>query len=265
MSAVVNQDNILCVVREKACGGSGHGVTESEWKAFRKLLLSVKPNDSESKTVFPDFISNDGFIEHFHVTSGKFSRKGYDITKEESKMQQSHNNFMENAPANLPTDNKNNILLSQHHTYFWRKNDSVENFHKSFKTCWEDHIDHLHNYTGNKHMSCFLISSDDVLTVYEHMDDEDNIFFGDLARQDRINFCLSYDMELLDYIYDYRDEIDYVIYCNINRGYVEVIKTTNIPAIKKYLPNHKWELSPLQCLETASTYGVHISNFSKGD
>lgn len=81
MSSVINQDDILKIVREKACGCSAHGVTDSEWKEFRQLLLSVKSNDSESKTVFPDFISENGFIEHFHVTSGKSSRKGYDVTK----------------------------------------------------------------------------------------------------------------------------------------------------------------------------------------
>lgn len=265
MSSVINQDDILSAVREKAYGGSGHGVTDSEWKEFRKLLLSVKSNDSESKTVFPDFVSEDGFIEHFHVTSGKSSRKGYDITKEESKMQQSHEDFMNTVPDNLPKENDGRILMSQHHTSFWRQNDSVDNFHKSFKTCWKDHINHLHDYTGNKHISCFLISSDDVLAVYEHFDDTNGIWFGDLAQKDRINFCLSYDYELLDYIYGYKNEIDYVIYYNTFRGYVEVIKVSNIPAIKEYLPNHRWELYPLQCMETSSTYGMHIPNFSKGD
>lgn len=265
MSSLINQDDILKTVREKVYGGSGHGITESEWEEFRQLLLSVESNDSSSKTVFPDFISENGFIEHFHVTSGNSSRKGYDITKEESKMQKSHNNFMKNISDNLPKDNNGNILFSQHHTSFWRKNDSVDNFHKSFKVCWEDHIDHLRDYAGNKHISCFMISSDDVLAVYEHLEDENGVGFGDLSRTDRINFCLSYDYELLDYIYDYRDEIDYVIYYNTFRGYVEVIKVSNIPAIKAYLPDHRWKLYPLQCMETSSTYGVHIPNFSKGD
>lgn len=265
MSSIINQDDILNAVREKINGDSGHGVTESEWEDFWQLLWSAKPNDSKSKTVFPDFISENGFIEHFHVTSGKSSRKGYDITKEESKMQQSHENFMNAVPDNLPKENDGKIIMSKHHTSFWRQNDSVDNFHKSFKTCWKDHINHLHDYKDNKHISCFMVSSDDVLAVYEHIDDENCVDFGDLARTDRINFCLSYDYELLDYIYGYKNEIDYVIYYNIFREYVEVIKVSNIPAIKEYLPNHRWKLYPFQSMEIASTYGIHIPNFSKGD
>lgn len=185
--------------------------------------------------------------------------------KKESKMQQSREDFMNTVPDSLPKENDNRILMSQHHTSFCRQNDSVDYFHKSFKTCWEDHINHLHDYMGDKHISCFLISSDDVLAVCEHLDDTNGIGFGDLVQKDKINFCLSYDYALLDYIYKYENEIDYVIYYNTFRGYVEVIKVSNIPAIKEYLSNHRWELYSLQCTETSSTYGVHIPNFSKWD
>lgn len=37
MSTVVNQDDILKTVREKAYSGLGHGVTESEWKELSVL------------------------------------------------------------------------------------------------------------------------------------------------------------------------------------------------------------------------------------
>lgn len=264
MPKVIEQNDILAAVKNNMNGGSWHGLSENDWKEIEELINSAEPTDSETKTEFPDFISNNGFIEHFHVTSGKSNRKGYDITIEESKMLKSHESFMANIDSTLP-QNKNEILFSQHHTQFWRKNDSVENFHKSFKTCWDDHINHLHNYDGNKHISCFLISSDDVLSVYEHMDDDNNIFYGDLARQDRMNFCLSYDLDLLDYMYEYHIDIDYVIYFNTMRNYVEIIKVLNIPAIKEYLPKHEYELHPLMVMETSSTYGIHVPNISKGE
>ena len=263
MSKVIEENNILISVKNTINGGSWHGLSKSDWEEVEELINSAKPTDSESKTEFPDFISNNGFIEHFHITSGKSTRKGYDITTEESKMLKSHDSFMANINSALPQNN-NEILFSQHHTQFCRKNDSVENFHISFKTCWADHIKHLHNYNGNKHLSCFLISSDDVLSVYEHMDDDNNIFYGDLARQQKINFCLSYDLDLLDYIYEYRTDIDYVIYLNIMRNYVEIIKVLNIPAIKEYIPKHKYELYSLIALETSSTYGIHVPNIGKG-
>ena len=264
MSKIIEQNDILTAVKNNMNDDSWHGLSENDWKEIEELISSAKPTDSESKTEFPDFISSNGFIEHFHVTSGKSNRKGYDITTEESNMLKSHESFMENIDSTLPQNN-NEILFSKHHTQFWRKNDSVENFHKSFRTCWDDHINHLHNYDGNKHISCFLISSDDVLSVYEHMDDDNDIFYGDLARHGRINFCLSYDLYLLNYVYEYRTDIDYVIYFNIMRNYVEIIKVSNVPAIKEYLPKHKYKLYPLIAMETLSTYGIHVPNISKGE
>lgn len=261
MSKVIEQNDILASVKNAMNGCSWHGLSENDWKEIEELINSVKPTDSAFKSEFPDFVSNNGFIEHFHVTSGKSNRKGYDITIEESKMLKSHESFMKSIDSALPHNNE--ILLSQHHTQFCRKNDSVENFHKSFKECWSEHINHLHNYKGNKHLSCFLISSDDVLSVYEHIDDDNNIFYGDLARKEKINFCLSYDLDLLDYIYKYRTDIDYVIYFNIIRNYVEIMKILNIPAIEEYLPKHNYELRPLIVIETSSTYGIHVPNINK--
>lgn len=264
MSKVIEQNDILVSVKHNIRGNSWHGLSENDWKEIEELVCSAKPTDSKSKTEFPDFISSNGFIEHFHVTSGKSNRKGYDITTEESKMQKSHEYFMTNIDSTLP-QNKNEILFSHHHTQFQRKNDSVINFHKSFKTCWDNHINHLHNYDGNKHISCFLISSDDVLSVYKHMCDDNNIFYGDLVRCKEINFCLSYDLDLLDYMYEYRTDIDYVIYFNTLRNYVELIKVLNIPAIKEYLSKHKYELYSPKVMEISSTYGAHIPNISKGE
>lgn len=252
MSKVIDQNEILNSIR--ADGNSFHGLSDSDWNEIIGLINSVKPTDSKSKTEFPDFLSEDGFIEHFHVTSGKSNRKGYDITTKEEKMNKSHESFVENMSSIIPKDNS----VSQHHTKFQREDDSIDNFHKSFKKCWGKHIKHLHNYSGNKHLSCFLISSDDVLSVYEPVNDGNGLCFGDLSRQDKLDFCLSYDFELLDYIYQYQFDVDYVIYFNVMRNYTEIIKVSNIPAIKDYLTKHKYELFPLILMEVLSTYGVHI-------
>lgn len=212
------------------------------------LINSAKPTDSETKTEFPDFISNNGFIEHFRVTSGKSTRKGYDIATKESKMQKEHESFMANMTLTSPN------CLS---TSFCREDDSIDNFHKSFKMCWEYHINHLYKYNGKKHLSCFLISSDDVFRVYECPYDNNNICYGDLARRDeQMKFCLSYDSYLLDYIYEYKKDIDYVIYFNKNQEYVEIIKISNIPFIKKYLSKHTYKLHAPETVENSTTYSI---------
>ena len=119
MSKVIEENNILISVKNAMNGGSWHGLSENDWKEIETLINLVKPTDSESKTEFPDFVSNNGFIEHFHVTSGNSNRKGYDITTEESKMLKSHESFMNNIDSTLSHNNK--ISFSQHHTQFCRK------------------------------------------------------------------------------------------------------------------------------------------------
>lgn len=263
MSDVIKQNDILTAVKNIMDYRAWHGLSENDWKEIQELIASAKSTDSESKTEFPDFISSNGFIEHFHVTSGKSNKKGYDVTAEESKMLKKHDLFMKDINSVLSHDDK--VLLRQYYTKFWRKNDSVENFHKSFEKCWTDHINHLYNYKGNKHLSCFLISSDDVLSVYECMEDDNDIFYGDLSRQANIAFCLSYDSYLLDYMYEYYKNIDYVIYFNTVRNYVEIIKVLNIPVIKEYLSKHNYVLCPLiGGMEILSTYGVHAPDIQKG-
>lgn len=86
MSKVIEENTILISVKRAMNGNSWHGLSEDDWKEVEDLINSAKLTDSKSKTDFPDFISNNGFIEHFHVTSGKSTRKGYDVTTNESKM-----------------------------------------------------------------------------------------------------------------------------------------------------------------------------------
>lgn len=179
MPSPIDQDNILQCLKAWFAFDYCHGVLENDLDEIKELIDSVEPNDTENKTVFPDFICDKGFIEHFHVTSGKSNRKGYDTTKEESKMLQSHENFKEKVIDSLPEQNQE-IFFSQHHTSFWRRGDSLANFHKSFEKAWENHVESLNAYNGKKHISCFLISSDDVIAVYEEPVDEHGVFYGEL-------------------------------------------------------------------------------------
>lgn len=257
MSKVIEENSILNSVKKamKRKLSLLHDLSENDYKEIDKLINLVKSTDTESKTEFPDFISDSGFVEHFHVTSGKSNRGGYDVTKEESKMLKSHETFMANIDSTL-SQNNNEISFSRHHTQFCRKNDSVENFHKSFKTCWEKHINHLHNYNGNKHLSCFLISSDDILSVLEFTND-------DVLLDKTENFRLSYDFELLDFMYKHCTDIDYVIYFNILRNYVEIIKVSNIPVIKEHFLKHNYKFCSDNAIKICNTYGVHVPNINK--
>ena len=256
MSSMINQDDILQRVKNEFNWECCHGVFEDDLNVIKNLIESVVPNDTANKTVFPDFVCNKGFIEHFHVTSGKSNRKGYDITKEESKMAQSHEQFMENVTNSLPEQNQE-VLFSQHHTSFWRSGDSIINFHNSLKKAWDNHIKSLKAYDGEKGISCFLVSSDDVIAVKENTVDEQGVFYGDLLSTRKMPYSLAYDNEMLDYLYNYKDIIDFVVYFNLH-GHLEVVQLKNIPNLKQMFSKREFILYPLVMMEASSTYGIHV-------
>lgn len=254
---IIDEQVILENVKKKIhCGVAWHGISLKDYDEIDALVKFAKATDTSNKTEFPDFECASGFIEHFHVTSGESSKKGYKITTDKSKDLAQHSKFMEEKSEN-PSNN-----FSEFHTSFSRK-DSIENFHKSFKKAWENHIQHLHKYNGKKHISCFLISSDDVLRVKEKLEDENEIIYGDLTN-DNIIFCLSYDLELLNYIYSYKEDIDYVIYYNENTDYVEILKTINIPYIMNRIHNKTYKIHSPNVICFSDSYGIHLPKHSGG-
>ena len=96
----------------------------------------------------------------------------------------------------------------------------------------------------------------DVFEIYEIVQREEGMLFGDLENKEPIKFCLSYDFELLDYMYKYRDDIDYVIYYNKHRNYFELLKIKNIPAIERFLSERIYEIRSLVTMESSNTYHV---------
>ena len=50
------------------------GMSEDDRFLFETLLRSANPNPEPSQ--FPDFITKDGFIEHFQITSSITTKKG---------------------------------------------------------------------------------------------------------------------------------------------------------------------------------------------
>lgn len=254
---LIDQDEILESVKSKLDGGSSHGLTNEEYTDVRNLLKSVTPNDTEKQTIFPDFVSEYGFIEHFHVTSGKMNSKGYETLTARAETQRDHEKFMNDTMENLPKNN-NDILFTQHHTTICRQHDSLDKFHNSFEKTWCDHIDSLSKYNGQKHISCFMISSDDVLETMESSVAVNGICYGDLVANDIPHFCLAYDTKLLNFMYQYRDLIDYVIYYNMRWKYAEIIKLKNIPALKTFLEHRRYYIGAVLLWETSSTYGIHI-------
>ena len=228
----IRETNCLNIVKEKINKKSFHVLSQADINNIEELLSSAVDNDGKT-TPFPDFISSNGFIEHFEVSSGKMTRKGYYNKRKRSDIEKNNTNTLD--------QNQNQPLSS---SGFIRDNEGVELFNKSFIEKWNKHIDSLHKYTGSKHFSCFLIQSDDVIytALNPRINDQYasiNYEIGNLLENhiDYPHFYISHNIELLDFIQNYSDEVDYCIFIN-GFGELDIIHLKKIPIIKNILSGY---------------------------
>ena len=59
--------------------GSKTGFFWRDWRKVAAIFERAKPNPETSK--FPDFVFEDGFIEHFQITASKENKKALVINK----------------------------------------------------------------------------------------------------------------------------------------------------------------------------------------
>lgn len=248
MAAIITAEQIIAELKDY--------IKQSPIKdeSLETLILSAKPNDvkktetSKGKTEFPDFICTNGFIEHFEITSGGSNRKGYNITIQNKKNEAEHEKFRQN-----PTNNSCITSIDRS-----RSNNSIKNLHKSIVEHLTSHLDSYDNYNGNKHLSCFLMSSDDLLrpllyTSKNCPDEKAEIRYEEFEHQNKVyNMC--YDKYLLDFLYSYKDKIDYIIYYNQNKYYFEILCISEIPIIIKDLHSdadflYSYDSQPIQSID----------------
>lgn len=215
------------------------GLLENERIEIIEIINKVKQNPSSSE--FPDFIFNDGFIEHFQVTSSKVTKKGSTHTKKESEF----NRKVENETCELMEEWDKNPSYDEVRSKTWElKNPqhSYEFLVESFKNNWQNHINSLQKYINknNKHVSTgiFMIDYPEVaLSMYEDIYKNwiDGMSFGDMRNPEKFKeYRLSRDKQLLEYIFEFKKLIKYVIFVNINR--CEIIETDKIPYLLNLIP-----------------------------
>lgn len=207
-------------------------------KDVEEIVESIKdaqPNKNLSN--FPDFICNNGFIEHFKVTSSKETRKGSIHIKEETHFKKKVESEAELIKEKWNQD-PNNVKNNSIHWAFNFPEHSYSYLCESFMNNWEKHIASLNNYKGNKSTSIFMIEYTDLaLTMYENVFEDwiDGLSNGDVREPETVEFYrISRDKKLLNYIYQFRNTIKYVIFV-YGKEY-EAIKLNNIPYLLKLMP-----------------------------
>lgn len=221
------------------------GLTENEKSYFRDVLIHSRRNDASSR--FPDFVFDKGLIEHFHIFSSKETRKG---NIQHKKFVEAEKWFKSHTLLNKVINNKVSLFDSRYHFTI----DPVKNSHEflinSLKNNWEKHILHLNEYKGYKDVVFFLVE-------YSNRYLKEQKSKETLTNRDLFNcpwYVLSRDRILLEYIYKFKNEVDYVIY--LSGHYSELIKLNSIPEIIKSIPNN------LNFIEVNVTYTYEIQTLN---
>lgn len=130
--------NELFLQRKVTCLGKCENLVFVK-QAFQR----AKPNSACSE--FPDFLFDDGFIEHFQITSTAENRNGSEFRKEQNIF---HKKCEENIEAKTCTPHPpaGTFVLESCHMTMETPESSYNNFRKSFDRNWSHHIDSRKTY-----------------------------------------------------------------------------------------------------------------------
>lgn len=228
------------------CPNIFFGLNYEEVEELNQILNETKANEELSK--FPDFIFNNGFIEHFQITSSKENKKGSVHIKE-------LNNFKDKVKKEKLKIQFEDNQKSKHWVMKYPEH-SYEYLVKSFKKNWNSHLEGLQKYKGKKDISIFMIQySDRALEMYENVYRNwiDGMSNGDLREPERLDcYRITRDKEILEYMYKFKEKIKYVIF--IYGEKCEIIKLENIPYILNLIPWNYDIASKINAMLTFSLY-----------
>ena len=186
---------------------------------IRNIILNAKPNINSSQ--FPDFVFENGFIEHFQVTGSKETKKGAEHNKNQSYFEKKGKDQLKRLENNIKNSTPFNKLLIET-TKMINSEYNYDMYQKSFKKNWENHIESLNKYDGKKDVGIFLIEYKGALLPKKQK--EEVLEF----------YKLSEDKNLLRYMYDFKYKIHYVIFTD--RQNCQVIETKLIQKLIKEVP-----------------------------
>ena len=183
-------------------------------------LYSAKPNPKPND--FPDFVFDVWFIEHFQVTSANETSKGDKHKIAEAQFEKDSQEHFDRVkeeylnstpiPGTITTD----VLEMDSPEY------SYENFIQSFKKNFENHINSLGQYDGDKSVGIFLVEHTNAkITIWC-----DGKFAG--------FYLIKCDKDLLSYLNGFADKLKYLIY--LCHDSYEVIDFRKIPKMLQNIP-----------------------------
>lgn len=238
------------------------GMSEDDIVHFENLLRLVKPNSAPSE--FPDFTSDRGFVEHFQVSSSEITKRAGALHKKEYAEFQKVANQKERQLMDEMNEHPESGKIETLTQVFTYPRHSYEYFCTSFKKTWEHHAESLDQYGGCKDMAAFMIEyQEHTLHMCEDFSElklKEKISYGHLLKCEHYSYYrLSRDKNILNYIYGYKDKIDYVVMVTGDE-LPEIIKVENIPELLKLNP-HGFLIESTMCMSEMryfSGMSVHI-------
>ena len=167
--------------------------TDSVYKYLELARTNHNAND------FPDFIFYSGYIEHFQVTSASETKKGDKHRIAESEFEREGEKILNELQLEYeqlePCSGRliNDILEMPCPEY------SYDNFVKSFKQNFENHIRSMEHYHGDKSVGIFLI---------EYSGARIKVMKGDSFLE---FYKIKCDKNMLLYLQDFADKLKYII------------------------------------------------------
>ncbi|SKA70332.1 hypothetical protein SAMN02745111_02008 [Eubacterium uniforme] len=207
-----------------------YSVSKEEKQKILEIISTAEDNKTEY--VFPDFVFDNGFIEHFQITSSHTNRNGSYMERKNAEVYREFKKKMKEADEKLSNGEK--WIESFSVEPVLQDKQSYSYLIKSFKDGFEKHLESLEKYEGIKEVGIFLIEySDSVLRKnIKNIEDLRSIFsYGDVSKNDKKVYMLSKDIDLLKYVFTKKEKVDYIIFVNrscVDGLYIEVIKTEKI-------------------------------------
>lgn len=225
------------------------GLNYEEVEELNQILDEIKANEELSK--FPDFTFDNGFIEHFQITSskeeiGKGSEHIKEINNFECKIRKEKLKIQDEKNFT----SKHWIMKYSEHSHEYLVNSLMKN--------WNSHFESFQKYEGKRDIAIFMVQYLDMaLEMYENVYENwvDGMNNGDLRKPEKLDcYRITRDKEILEYIYEFKEKIKYVIFVYGEK--CEIIKLENIPYILKLIPWNYAIAPKMNAMLISSTYKI---------
>ena len=218
---ISNQDSIeqnsLDFIKKNLHREDCFGLSDQQFIQLKRWLESAQLNTYGTK--FPDIVFDNGFIEHFGVTSSSEDRKGAQQTRESTIFKKnSETSFLNN----LDTSEQDELISNSYSRTF--EQHSHINIINSIQKNWLKHITSYEKSMISSEHRIFLLQYLDI-NIQTAITPENKC--AEIFKSHRI----SADKLLLEWIYKFKEKIDYLILINPVSVSLEVIKIDNIPEL----------------------------------